>query len=308
MQSRISARSNRKCKKRAASKPPRSASGLKPADVDVINAAKSLNARANDPDTGQPWRLASDNHGTEFTIRYQSQTLRPLISLAFVLPLIMVYEMGAIYGGNTALRSGIDQWLDRIVSAIGLGQPVILPLLTAAILIIWHHRIGDQWRMRGRVLTGMILESIVLGMILLCAASACYQLAGQMTGNPAPDVWLSLSSLLQQSNEWKATIASIGSGIYEELIFRLLLLLPAIELLRRLGLPHILSLLGGIFLVSLLFTSLHYDAINPAGAPMEPGSFIFRFAASIVFCFLFLFRGFGIAVGTHVAYDILAQL
>ena len=213
--------------------------------------------------------------------------------------------MGAIFWGNAALRSGIDQWLDRIVSTIGLGQQVILPLMTAAILIIWHHRIRDHWKFRGWVLTGMILESVGLGTILFCAASACNQLAGQMNGS---STWLNLSSLLLQSEWWSATIASIGSGIYEELIFRLLLLLPAIELLRRLGLPHVVSLVSGIFLVSLLFTGLHYDAINPAGAPLEPGSFIFRFTASIVFCFLFLFRGFGIAVGTHVAYDILAQL
>jgi membrane protease YdiL (CAAX protease family) len=253
-------------------------------------------------------QLAIENQGTQFASRYQSQTLRPLISLVFVFPLILIYEMGAIYWGNAALRSGIDQWLDRMVATIGLGQQVILPLLTSAVLIIWHHRIRDHWKFRGRILPGMILESVCLGSILFCAASACNQLAGRMTDPLDQEAWSNFSSLLGQCDRWSATIASIGSGIYEELIFRLVLLLPAIEFLKRLGLPQVMSLVGGIFLVSLLFTSLHYNTINPAGGPIDAGSFIFRFTASIVFCFLFLFRGFGIAVGTHVAYDILAQL
>ncbi len=304
MQSRLSTQSNRKYRKRAASRRGRIANRSQPVD-----GGSESSLLAATPSACQPQQFAVANNGAEFTSRYQSQTLRPLISLAFVFPLILVYELGAIYWGNAALRSGIDQWLDRIVATIGLGQQVILPLMTAAILIIWHHRIRDQWKFRGQVLTGMVLELIVLGTIMFCAASACNQLVGQMTGQSAADVaGLNLSNLLRQSGWWSATIASIGSGIYEELVFRLLLLLPAIELLKRLGLPHMVSLSGGIILVSLLFTSLHYDAINPAGAPFEPGSFMFRFIASIVFCFLFLFRGFGIAVGTHVAYDILAQL
>ena len=145
-----------------------------------------------------------------------------MISLAFVFPLILVYEMGAIYWGNSGLRSGIDQWFDRMVSTFGLGQQVILPLMTAAILVIWHHRIRDDWKFQGRVLTGMILEALVLGTILFCAASACHQFAGHPLGNPARDYsWLHLSGLFQRPDWWSATIASIGSGIYEELLTKL---------------------------------------------------------------------------------------
>ena len=56
------------------------------------------------------------------------------------------------------------------------------------------------------------------------------------------------------------------------------------------------------------FAVLHYDLINPAGAPLNIYGFLFRFSASVIFCLLFLFRGFGIAVGTHVIYDVMTQL
>lgn len=239
--------------------------------------------------------------------RYQVQTQRPIISLAFVLPLILFYELCSIFWGAPALRSGVDQWLDRFASLAGFGKMVVLPLLTTSVLVVWHHRIRDHWKFNGFVLLGMLFESFVLGTILFCAASASNQIAG-ISPMSADEAWLSLSQLVQQPQWWSSTIAAMGSGIYEELIFRLLLLIPAVWAVRFCCQSKQLSLVFGTILISLIFTGLHYNVVNPAGAPFEIGSFLFRFVASIVFCFLFLFRGFGIAVGTHVAYDILAQL
>ena len=86
-----------------------------------------------------------------------------------------------------------------------------------------------------------------------------------------------------------------------------MLLLPAIYWASRLTGRH-LGTLCGILVVSVLFAAVHYNILNPAGAEFELSSFLFRLAASIVFCVLFLFRGFGIAVGTHVAFDLLTQI
>ena len=102
-------------------------------------------------------------------------------------------------------------------------------------------------------------------------------------------------------------MAFIGSGIYEELFFRLILLVPTIHWASRLT-NRKFGAVAGIILVSLVFATLHYEVVNPAGTAFDLSSFFFRFVASIVFCVLFLFRGFGIAVGTHVAFDVLTQL
>ena len=235
---------------------------------------------------------------------YESQTLRPIVSLAFVFPLILLYELCVIFLGQQELRSGIDQWLDRFLLRFGIGQLVVLPLVTAAVLIIWHHQKNDRWQFRGSVLIGMFIESMVLGLILFSAANACHQFVASEATFPL----LAISASIAEPLWWTKSLASLGSGIYEEFVFRLILLLPAIKLFRKVVGANLYAVIGGILIVSLLFSCLHYDVINPAGASFDPGSFAFRVAASIVFCILFLFRGFGIAVGTHVAYDILTQI
>ncbi len=234
---------------------------------------------------------------------YQYETRRPIVCLAFVLPLILAYEIGAIMLGREGARSGVDQWLDVLLNSLGFGQLVLLPVVTAGIMIIWHHRVDDHWRIRLPVLSGMTLEAVGLGLILFWAANAFHLVwqSNVVTAIPSvgqatsPEIW------------WPTTMAYIGSGIYEELFFRLMLLLPAIYWATRLA-GRKFGIAAGVLLVSLVFAALHYNGLNPAGAEFEMSSFFFRMAASIVFCVLFLFRGFGIAVGTHVAFDLLTQI
>lgn len=234
---------------------------------------------------------------------YQYETKRPLVCLAFVFPLILAYELGTLMLGRQAFRSGVDQWLAQLLNNIGFGQLVLLPVVTAGIMIIWHHRIDDHWRIRWRVLPGMMLEAVGLGLMLFWAANAFHLISHSpvVTAIPA-----SLGSITPE-RWWPTTMAFIGSGIYEELFFRLILLVPVMHWASQLT-NRKFGAAAGIIGVSLIFATLHYEVINPAGSEFELSSFFFRFAASIVFCVLFLFRGFGIAVGTHVVFDVLTQL
>ena len=248
---------------------------------------------------------------------YQSETRRPLVCLAFVIPLIMAYEIGTMMLGREGLRSGVDQWLDQLLSSLGFGQLVLLPLVTTAIMMAWHHRIDDHWRVRWPVLTGMALEALGLGLILFWVANAVHLSSQSSLVAAIPATMEVYSNGIGSTDGTSMAIAAdarlatlmafIGSGIYEEVFFRLILLLPAIAWATRLTTPK-LGIAIGMFAVSLVFATLHYNIINPAGDEFEMSSFFFRFIASIVFCVLFLFRGFGIAVGAHVAFDVLTQL
>jgi membrane protease YdiL (CAAX protease family) len=231
--------------------------------------------------------------------RYYDETRRPIVCLAFVFPFLIFYEIGSIWLGRDAFRSGIDQWLDQALRQIGFGQLVLLPLVAMAVMIVWHHRDQDHWKIRIPVLAGMLTEAFGLGLILFCAANAIHLLvdpSASVTANVSPSHW------------WASVVGLVGSGIYEELVFRILLLLPVIYGAGRLIANRKSATVFGMVAVSLLFAALHYNVFNPAGSQFELSSFVFRFVASIVFCVLFLFRGFGIAVGTHVAYDVLTQV
>ena len=101
-------------------------------------------------------------------------------------------------------------------------------------------------------------------------------------------------------------IMFLGAGIYEELLFRLVLLSGTIWVLRRLGVELAWSVVYGVALTSLAFAAAHY--VGPYGDLFDPRSFLFRFIAGLFFCILFVYRGFGIAAGTHALYDILVGL
>ncbi len=234
-------------------------------------------------------------------IEYVQETLRPLVCLVFVAPFLLTYEISSIFGDQMSAKSGIDQWLRWLMDQFGAGHLVILPLVTAGVLLNWHHQVRDSWAINPKVLVGMLAESIVLGIILFFAGNA----VAQMTAVNPSDTRLALADD-QSTICLGTTITFIGCGVYEELVFRLLMLSGMIYFGKRMfSTKQILPM--AILITSFAFAILHYDLVNPSGATFDFYGFVFRFSASVVFCFLFLFRGFGIAVGTHVIYDVMTQ-
>jgi membrane protease YdiL (CAAX protease family) len=236
---------------------------------------------------------------------YWTESSRPLMSLIFIAPMLVVYEVGVVLLGQPAVRSGADVWLRKLLSIAGIDQYFLLPLLTFCILLAWHHVKGDRWHVRWMVLYGMWIESIVLGAALLLLGycqhaivdpnSSKYFLA---TGNEGPG---------------SAWLAYLGAGIYEELLFRLILLPAIIALLCWCGLMRGTSLVAALIVGSFFFACAHYrfdltigsvQILNVIGDPFDIITFSFRWMAGIFFAILFLYRGFGIAAGAHALYDI----
>ena len=50
---------------------------------------------------------------------YWQQSRRPLASLAFVTPLLAIYEFGVLWLGPQAMRNGADVWLRQWLDEIG---------------------------------------------------------------------------------------------------------------------------------------------------------------------------------------------
>jgi membrane protease YdiL (CAAX protease family) len=101
-------------------------------------------------------------------------------------------------------------------------------------------------------------------------------------------------------------VLSLGAGIYEELVFRVLLAGGLFVLFRSGGLPRGRSGVFAALLSALAFSAFHY--IGPYGDPWALASFTFRFLAGLAFSVLFLVRGFGIAAWTHALYDVFLML
>jgi membrane protease YdiL (CAAX protease family) len=221
---------------------------------------------------------------------YWVQSRWPVTGLAFTAPLLILYEAGVLVLREDVFRNGADVWMRRHLNHLGFGQYFLLPLLTVCLLLGWQYISRQPWRFSASVLYGMAGECGLLaaGLWLLL------WLEGLVAGSLGMCLPCSLGIV----------VAYLGAGIYEELLFRLLLLTGTIGLLRWLRAGPGTSTLGGILVSSLLFAAAHHIY----GEPFAWFAFTFRTLAGAFFAVLFLYRGFGIAAGTHAGYDVLIAL
>ena len=97
-------------------------------------------------------------------------------------------------------------------------------------------------------------------------------------------------------------MVSLGAGLYEELLFRVLLVSGLLWLGRRaLGLAPVAATAGAVVVGAVVFSAFHY--LGPFGDRLEAGSFVFRAVAGLAFSALYVTRGFGITAWTHALYD-----
>jgi hypothetical protein len=178
-------------------------------------------------------------------------------------------------------------------------------LLLAGAILVWRDR-RARGRIELRLLPWMLLESAGYALLLGAVASALTSLLlhGRLV-------------LLVQPGDGTGGFAgfnlptqlmiSLGAGLYEELLFRVLLV-AGLALLARRGFGWG-PLPAGAFaavLGALVFSLFHY--VGPLGDPFALGSFTFRAVAGLLFSILYLLRGFGITAWTHALYDVFLAL
>jgi hypothetical protein len=96
---------------------------------------------------------------------------------------------------------------------------------------------------------------------------------------------------------------SLGAGLYEELLFRVLLVTALAWGARRLfgWTPRAAGTLA-VVVSALAFSAFHY--VGAYGDPFTLASFTFRALAGLAFSALYVLRGFGITAWTHALYDV----
>jgi hypothetical protein len=97
---------------------------------------------------------------------------------------------------------------------------------------------------------------------------------------------------------------SLGAGIYEELLFRVILVSLLVWVARHgFGWPSTRASIFAVLAGALIFSAFHY--IGPFGDQWTLASFTFRAVAGLLFSGLYVLRGFGITAWTHALYDVL---
>jgi hypothetical protein len=239
--------------------------------------------------------------------RYARESRRPLASLAFVIPLLLLYEGGIIILGPQAVRNGADVWLRQFLDTLGFSQYLLLPALTVGLLLAWHHLSRERWQVSAGVVYGMLLESAALGLVLVAVARVEGLLvASALSGGETVATTAMPFEMATRGEFLGRLLGYIGAGVYEEMLFRLMLIPPLAIGIKLFGVPRPWSVATVVLLTSAIFSAAHY--VGPHGDLLDAFSFLFRFTAGALFAVLFVYRGFGVAAGTHALYDIFVSL
>lgn len=233
---------------------------------------------------------------------YWDDARRPLTSLVFLLPWIVVYEVGVLMLGSSRpddLRNGADYWMRNWLSATGTGQVLVLPLLVVLILLGWHLFQRHSWQIRPETQVGMLAESLLLATGLI-AVGQLHDVIFRALQPVEPPL---LTIATATGGSLTAAVTFIGAGVYEEVMFRLLLVPAAFLVFRMFEFPARWAAVMAAVSTSFLFALAHH--IGPTADAFHLFAFSFRAAAGCFFAAVFFLRGFGITVGCHALYDLL---
>jgi predicted Abi (CAAX) family protease len=220
---------------------------------------------------------------------YFRKSSSPLYSFIITLPIFLIYELGIFWMRNIEfnyIQNGADVLIEQIILKLGFDVIYVSSIIFLFILLIiiyYQKRHFNSLSISRSYLGVMFLESIVYASILFFLMGNLYLM--DVSTN---DIYCNM-------------ILSLGAGIYEELIFRVLLIYisyQSIKFLFRLG--KFSANFYAVILSAILFSLFHFIGAES----FNQEAFAVRFIAGIFLASLYVQRGFGITAITHSFYDI----
>jgi hypothetical protein len=219
--------------------------------------------------------------------------------LVFLLPLVIAYELGLMALLRYERGVKAHQAIVRFFEAFGVAPSTALLLggvVVIVVLLLWHILNRDPWRIDWPALAVMACESLMLSLPLLVISqfvaylpAAGVTMLGSTGSNPMHG--LDLGSRI---------VISVGAGLYEELLFRMLLIAVIHTLLVDIGkASHRMGMTIGVVVSAAAFAAYHL--------PVAPREIVFLVLAGLYLGAVFVVRGFGIVVGAHALYDVMVS-
>lgn len=256
---------------------------------------------------------------------YFERTAKPIYALVYLLALIVFYELGLFLLNSDVFTRPLGEvpgvvvsfaWVYNALKLVGFnnqGAWVGAPVVVLATLIIWQLISNTKLSIRINDFFPMTLECLMWSVPLIILSLWINRMIVPETYMPVPALPQAMLSTGSNSNFMISIVAGIGAGIYEELFFRLYLIMILVLFMRKfLAMPEIRANCFAIVISALLF-SLHHHIYFLGGSmqfgePFMAAPFIFRFIAGMYLAILFGLRGFGVVAATHAYHNVLAAV
>ncbi|MCP4758997.1 MAG: CPBP family intramembrane metalloprotease [Planctomycetes bacterium] len=223
---------------------------------------------------------------------------RPLPTLAALLPLIVFLEAALLFNAASPSASRIlaHVQIGAALHFFGLSPLFVLhatSFVVLATLIAWHVLVGEKWRLSLTEPARLLLEGFIGVAPLLAAAAFLGTMQSHaLTINPVEPV-----------SAMDAVAIAIGAGLSEELLFRMVGIATVHWLLVDVAkFKPATGTLAAIIATTVAFTLYHDPSAMPANGV------VFVTLAGAYLGWLYVFRGFAVAVVAHAGYDVVVLL
>ncbi len=226
---------------------------------------------------------------------YFNRSQRPLHAMIILLPMIIVYKVAMIKRSpETGGPILAERFLNHLFSMFGAVGYYLPGLAVVGVLLAWHFAKRDPWAVEPKTYLAMVAEAFALAAAFLMFTVV---MMGRPTASQAP---LGYQIAL-----------SLGAGVFEELVFRLMLIalihMLVVDLLKA---PQKSGAIAAILGSSVLFSVYHFLGVDADGNPIAFSftRFIYYALAGVYLAGIYLLRGFGIVAATHALYNVLISL
>ena len=214
-------------------------------------------------------------------------------SAVAALPLLVTYEILIVLSQSRywGIRNAADVWIRTFLMAFDLqAQHITFVLIGISLALIPIAKSRARGiKLKANYFALMFAECLTFSLVLGVVLQSILRLSGLSSGGPG-------SGLMQN------LALSVGAGLFEEIIFRVILLNLLYLLLSTLLRKKVVAAVVSVLLASFLFSLSHY--VGTMADTWQLYSFIFRWGAGLLFTVLYFIRGFAITAYTHALYDI----
>jgi len=213
--------------------------------------------------------------------------------------MIIIYEAMILFYKNSSVsvpsyfRNGVDVMLRSFFNEFGENGNIIFFVVVLSIFLFVisnNFTVIKEGKINFKFLVYMLIESAFIASLFTL-------------------IIVSFSSMVlfehseQHSSIFELFYLSVGAGIWEEILFRLIIMGSFIYIFSKviyLSIPS--SVLLSILLSSFMFAAFHYT--GPYGEGFSTYTFLVRYVGGVLLGTIYFIRGIGIAVYTHIFYDL----
>lgn len=258
-------------------------------------ARKSSGSKQSESRQGKGW-LAWVLGSADSYEGYFAQSRSLALSFVLIAPLLIVYEASLIYYPTIRMR-GAGGWIRSAFSWVFHSRAgIVVNAVVVAALLVSVAVLARRGRLRLALIVPMVLESAAWAAAHIGIAIFVIR---TMLRKPIP-------SGLGGSPDLRNLVSAVGAGVYEEILFRLLLT----SFLFWLGLQLFegeakCAIAFAVVIGSLVFAICHVPTPSTRADWML---LVYFFCCGLVWSAVYVFRGLGVAVYAHAIFDIIAYL